>query len=320
MNNAVSTREDALMATLPARSSVLPTGIERAGYVAHRSPDPGRAAAFAVEHMGFTLVHIDEEERHYLAAAGLDAYSLVYLEGAEAGIDHVSYVVPDLAALDREEERLAALTGSLRRIDDNPLWRAGRALGVSSPSGHEVRITPGVHVDVPMAALVVPGAPAPAPIAHDHVAIATEDVESEMAFAFGVLGLKESARVVAPEVGTVLAFLRSRTLFHCYTVVRAAREGLHHYQYTLKNGPAVFAAHEEMLRKGEVDLVWGPLRHGPGHSISFYFRDADGTLVEYAAEEEVVFDDEAYAARIWSAQDQNFADEWGSTPPQVFFE
>lgn len=319
MNNALAVPTGAAATAPGAGSPRTATGIQRAGYVAHRSPDPSRAAAFAVDHMGFSLVHVDSEGRHYLAAAGLDPYSLVYVPG-EHGIDHVSFVVPDLAALDREEERLRSVADSVERIDENPMWRAGRAVGVKSPAGHEVRVTPGVHVDVPMAALVVPEATAPAPISHDHIAIFTQDPEAEMAFVSEILGLKESARVVAPEVGPVIAFFRSHTLFHCYTIVRGPRNGVHHYQYTLKNAPAVHAAYESMRDKPEVDVVWGPLRHGPGHNVAFYFRDADGAFVEYSAEEEVILDGEAYLVQEWSAENPMFADEWGSAPPEVFFE
>ncbi len=295
------------------------TTIERGGYLALRSPDPAAAAAFAVEHMGLCLVHVDRAGRHYLAANGLDPYSLVYVEG-ERGIDHVSYVVRDEAARNAAEARLRAADVPVERLDPNPLWRAKAALRVVSPAGHAVHLTPGVHVDVPMAALTRPSADAPAPISFDHVAPRIADVDAEMSWLEDVLGLRESARVVAPDVGPVIAFFRAHTLFHCYTVVRGPANGLHHYQFSLKNAPAVLAAHKRMREGGTVEVVWGPLRHGPGHNVAFYFRDHDGNFVEYSAEEEIILDDENYVAAVWSAEDAKFADEWGTAPPAVFFE
>src|SRR3979409_1307474 len=56
-------------------------GIDRGNYIAVHSNDPAAAALYAVENMGFYLVHADSEGRHYLAAHGLDAYSLVYTPG-----------------------------------------------------------------------------------------------------------------------------------------------------------------------------------------------------------------------------------------------
>lgn len=294
------------------------TEIERAGYIALRSAEPAAAADFAARHLGFCLVHVDDAGRHYLAANGLDPYSLVYVPG-ELGIDHVSYVVHDLAALRRAEERLRATGADVRRIEPNPLWRAGAALRVISPAGHAVHITPGARVDVPMGHLVMPTAPAPAPISFDHVAPRILDVDTEMAFATGVLGLKESARVVAPGVGRVIAFFRSHTLFHCYTVVRGPENGLHHYQFSVKNAPAVHAAYERIRDEGVVEIVWGPVRHGPGHNVAFYLRDYDGHFVEFSAEEEIILDNDSYIPQEWSAENPRFADEWGSAPPAVFF-
>ena len=56
-------------------------GIDRGNYIAVHSNNPAAAAQYAVENMGFYLVHADSEGRHYLAAHGLDAYSLVYTSG-----------------------------------------------------------------------------------------------------------------------------------------------------------------------------------------------------------------------------------------------
>lgn len=302
----------------PEANAVGATEIQRAGYIALGSPNPAAAAAFAASHLGLCLVHVDSEGRHYLAAHGLDPYSLVYVPG-EIGIDHVSYVVHDVAALRREQARLRAAGADARQLEPNPLWRTAAAVRVTSPAGHAVHITPGVRVDVPMAALVSPPAPAPTPISFDHVAPRIADVDAEMAFATEVLGLRESARVVAPDLGPVIAFFRSHTLFHCYTVVRGSENGLHHYQFSFKNAPAVLAAYERIRDEGVVEVVWGPLRHGPGHNVAFYVRDHDGNFVEFSAEEEIILDDASYIAQEWSAENPKFADEWGSAPPAVFF-
>ena len=58
--------------------------IYRANYIAIYSNDPVAAARYAVENMGFYLVHADREGRRYLAGHGLDAYSLVYTHRARS--------------------------------------------------------------------------------------------------------------------------------------------------------------------------------------------------------------------------------------------
>jgi catechol 2,3-dioxygenase-like lactoylglutathione lyase family enzyme len=303
----------------PARGCVGCLGIERGGYIAISTEEPDAAAAFAVDHMGFSLVHVDGEGRSYLAAHGLDPYSLVYAPGDE-GIERVSYIVRDMDALHRAEMWLREVGTDFERIDDNEMWRGAPALRFRSPAGHLVQLSPGVDVAVPMAALVNPPGEAPAPISFDHVAPRIIDVDTETGFLEDVMGLKESARVVAPDVGPVISFFRAQTLFHCYTVVRGPYNGIHHFQFSLKNAPAVLAAYERMRQSEAVEVVWGPLRHGPGHNVAFYFRDYAGNFVEYSAEEEIILDGASYVAQEWSAEDPKFADEWGSAPPAVFFQ
>jgi catechol 2,3-dioxygenase-like lactoylglutathione lyase family enzyme len=292
--------------------------VQRGGYIALSSPDPGAAAAFAVDHMGLALVHVDEVGRHYLAAGGLDPYSLVYAPG-EKGIAHIAYLVRDAEALDAVERRLVETGIPVERLRPDSIWRGGPAVRVQSPAGHDVHLITGVNVPVPMAALVASTTDAPAPISFDHAAPRVVDVDAEMAFLGEVLGLKETAQVIAPGVGPVIAFFRAHTLFHCYTVVRGSANGLHHFQLTLKNAPAVHAAYQRMREGGAVELVWGPVRHGPGHNVAYYFRDYDGHFVEYSAEEEVILEDSSYVVQHWSAEDPKFADEWGTAPPAVFF-
>ena len=62
-------------------SGARPLGIDRANYIAVHSSDPAAAARYAADHMGFYLVHVDGDGRHYLGAHGLDPYSLVYTPG-----------------------------------------------------------------------------------------------------------------------------------------------------------------------------------------------------------------------------------------------
>jgi catechol 2,3-dioxygenase len=316
-HDAAATR--AVPVAAPASTGGPSLGIRRTHYVALGSPDPETAARFAVDSMGFDLVHVDADGRHYLAAHGLDPYSLVYAPG-EPGLDHISYVVADVAKLDGAAALLAQTGTPFERIERSPLWRHAPALRFRTPSGHLIELAPGIDLDVPMAALTSRPAAVPAPICCDHVMPRSVDMAAEMAFATGPFGLRPSSQVDAPGVGPVMGFYRCRTLYHCYAVARSRNVGLHHVQFTLKDAPAVFAAHERMAADPEVEIVWGPVRHGPGHNIAFYFRDHVGNVVEYSAEEEIILDDDTYAPQHWSITDQRANDEWGTPSPASFAE
>ncbi len=285
-------------------------GIDRANYMALHSKDAAAAAQYAVEHMGFYLVHRDKEDRHYLGAHGLDPYSLVYTPGEQGAVDHISYVVREAVDLLRAEAILAEAGVKTERVEHSPLWRHGPALRFRNPSGQTVELTPGVDVQVPMAALVAEPQIAPGPITFDHAVVRAIDVEAGFEFASRAMGLKESARIVAPDGIPVLGFFRCHTIFHCYAVARSQYDGLHHVQFTLKNPLAVHAAFEHMKERGAVEIIWGPLRHGAGHNIVFYFRDYTGNIIEYSAEEEIILNDATYVPRAWPVTDPRAGDEW----------
>src|SRR3981081_4646585 len=118
-------------------------GIDRGNYIAVHSNDPAAAAQYAVENMGFYLVHADIEGRHYLAAHGLDAYSLVYRPGEKVRRDHISYVVRSADELLAAEERLTELGVKSERIERSQLWRHGTALRLASPGWENLKPRPG---------------------------------------------------------------------------------------------------------------------------------------------------------------------------------
>ncbi len=303
----------------PWRGAQPSLGIKRATYIAIATAEPKAATGFAVAHMGLALVHVDPAGRHYLAAHGLDPYSLVYVPGEE-GIDHISYDVANLQALFTAERILGDLGVATERVPTSDLWRHAPALRLRTPGGHRIELTPGVQIAAPMASVVVAPTAVPGPITLDHVVTRVVDVDAELAFVRGPLGLRESSTISAPDAGPVLSFHRGTgALYHCLAVARADYDGLHHFQFSLKDGPAVLAAHEHMRTSGGVELVWGPVRHGPGHNIAFYFRDQAGNFVEYSAEEEIILSDDAYRPQQWRVTDQRSMDEWGTRPPDIFF-
>jgi catechol 2,3-dioxygenase-like lactoylglutathione lyase family enzyme len=291
-----------------------PLGIDRGNYIALHSSDPAAAAKFAADHMGFYLLHVDREGRHYLAAHGLDPYSLVYSQGEHGRVDHISYVLTRAEDLSVAERLLTERGIKSTRMEKSSMWRHGPALHFKNPGGQTIELTPGVNVPVPMASWAAAPQNAPGPITFDHAVVRAVDVAAGLEFASKILGLRESSRIVAPDGIPVLSFYRAHTLYHCYAVARSQYDGLHHLQFTLKDPPAVYAAAEKLKANGKIEVIWGPLRHGAGHNIAFYFRDYTGNIVEFSAEEEIILNSTTYQPRSWSVTDPLAADEWTLSP------
>lgn len=293
----------------------LSLGIQRLGHVALTATDPEAAAAFATQRLGFTLVGTGADGSRYLAARGLDPYALVYVPGDGPGLDHAAYVVPDAAALQAAAAALEARGVDVQpHAGDGP--EDGPAVRFSTPAGHRLELVVGEGTQVPVGHLAVPPQEAPAPICPDHIGVGAADFGAELAFATEALGMVASNRVLAPDGSPVMTFLRfpGRLLYHQLVVAATPAPVLHHMQFTLKNLDSFYATYRA-LRGAGVEVQWGPLRHGPGHNVAFYFQDGAGAWFEYSVEEEIILDDEHYVPRTWSVEDPHVIDEWNSGPP-----
>jgi catechol 2,3-dioxygenase-like lactoylglutathione lyase family enzyme len=298
----------------------MPVSIDRAQYVALRVPDPEAAARFATDHMGLTLA-AQRDETFYLRGHGLDPYCLSYTAGPDSGIDRIGYLVADDATLHDSQAQLDAAGVPVQTVE-NPAHRdqpPHRSLRFTIPGRYTVELNSTGQSGMPMAQRIPPPEAVPGPISCDHAVVRSGDMPGMYTFMTGSIGLKESARIQDPDEQDVITFLRGKTLFHCFAYAHSAYHGLHHLQLTVKNPPALYAAYEAMQTEG-VRMVWGPVRHGPGHNIAFYFFDADDNIIEYSCEEEIILDDDTYTPRTWSTTDQKSLDEWGSAPPSFFFQ
>jgi catechol 2,3-dioxygenase-like lactoylglutathione lyase family enzyme len=282
--------------------------IRRVHHVALRARDPQAAAAFAVSRLGMTLERLDDDGSQYLKAMGPDPYCLVYVPGDDPGLERVAFVAPDRDA-------------AAARLDDArvPWERIGDALVLRSPAGHRIELVTGADIAVPAAHSADPTDVAGAPVTIDHVTLTAPDIEVEGAFARDALGLLLSATVSGIDA-PVLEFYRAPRafLFQCLSLMRADGAGLHHLQFSVKTVDDFFALRDR-LKADRVEL-WGPLRHGPGHSRALYLRDAAGYWIELGCEEECVLDDATYHPMEWSLSDPHALDEWTTTPahPELF--
>ena len=81
-----------------------------------------------------------------------------------------------------------------------------------------------------------------------------------------------------------------------------------------------------MLSLNRIPIIWGPLRHGPGHNVSIYHRNPDGQVVEFYAELDQLLDedlgffdprpwheDQPQRPKVWTRANRSIAG-WGPPP------
>ncbi|WP_166462463.1 VOC family protein [Psychrobacillus vulpis] len=143
-----------------------------------------------------------------------------------------------------------------------------------------------------------------------HVTFASPDPYKLAEFYEEVLNFRISDRV---EGGKFVWF---RTDEDHHTVAAAAHieAGLDHYAFELPDWDS-FKEWCDHLGEEDVEVIWGPGRHGPGNNLFIFTLDPDGHRIEYSSEMERFRDKHMeYSARIWkeSAQTVNL---WGVGAP-----
>jgi hypothetical protein len=72
----------------------------------------------------------------------------------------------------------------------------------------------------------------------------------------------------------------------------------------------------DLLAKKNINLLWGPVRHGPGHNISIYYKEPDNQTVELFTDLDVMLDEELgyFEPRSWHRDNPQRPKVWEPGP------
>jgi catechol 2,3-dioxygenase-like lactoylglutathione lyase family enzyme len=149
------------------------------------------------------------------------------------------------------------------------------------------------------------------PVKYQHITLATTDVPRMVAFYTGVIGFRISDQLADGR----FAWLRSNRDHHTLAIVQTGVSGdIDHYSFDLAEWED-FKAWCDRLTDENVEVAWGPGRHGPGNNLFVFFDDPAGNHIELSAEMEKFHDDRAtYVARRWEPI-PNSVNLWGGQLP-----
>jgi len=135
------------------------------------------------------------------------------------------------------------------------------------------------------------------PLKLGHVAFYSPDIQRTVKFYEQVLGFR-----VSDWIGDFFCFMRCNPDHHTVNFFTGPTVKLHHIAFELKDFMHLQNSCELMGQK-EVPIIWGPLRHGPGHNVSIYHRNPDEHVIEFFAELDQVLDEELgfFDPRPWHA-------------------
>ncbi|WP_366514624.1 VOC family protein [Mesorhizobium sp.] len=267
--------------------------------------------------MGLTLIDRDNDAAYL--STGADHHTVVLRQGSTARCDALGFQLPPGASLSDYAKQIEGHGIRTKRLSDSQP-SIGEALVFDDSKG--TRVETFVSTTPANAGFQRAGI---APNKLGHVAFNVTDIEATVGFYCGVLGFK-----VSDWMGDFFAFLRCGPDHHTINLVSGTAGKMHHIAFELRDWTHIRDACD-LLARDRVPLVWGPVRHGIGHNISTYHRNADGQIIELFCELDRVNEElEIYDPRpthqefpqkgkIW--EDIGMAaNMWGTPPPEGFLD
>jgi catechol 2,3-dioxygenase len=237
----------------------------------------------------------------YMAADALH-HEIVYIEGANDALDHISLAAPNEEAL--AEIRRRVTDAGYPIISDQPLEQGvGRALSFVGPEGFMIE----VYTDLERLPL---DRPQYGPDRYGHINLQPVDVLKMRDFFVDILDFR-----VSDVIGTDGFFLRCNSDHHGIALLQG-RGALHHHAWQTQSIAELGKLGDRLNRAGQ-RLLWGPVRHGAGHNIAAYFREPSGAVVELYTDMEQIYDADRPPIR-WESDDMRWFNQWSDYRPDGF--
>ena len=110
-------------------------------------------------------------------------------------------------------------------------------------------------------------------------------------------------------------FMRCNADHHIVNFVRGADTKMHHMAFELRDFSHMQNACD-LLAQRNIPILWGPVRHGPGHNIAIYHRTPDDQLIELFCELDRMVDEELgyFEPRPWHRDTPQRPKIWKTGP------
>jgi Glyoxalase/Bleomycin resistance protein/Dioxygenase superfamily len=84
---------------------------------------------------------------------------------------------------------------------------------------------------------------------------------------------------VSDWIEQTFVFMRCGSDHHTLNFVAGEGRRMNHIAFELRDASHMHRACD-LLGRNRIEILWGPVRHGPGHNVAVYHRNPDGQIVE----------------------------------------
>lgn len=279
--------------------------VTRMGHIALRVPDLDAAVDFQREVIGMVetertagAAYMTCNERHHEL--------ILIRDPMRRGYDHIGVEVGDAGTLEQMKSTVVKAGG--RVIGDVYDGEPGidRALRVQGPGGHVVKLFCGMETDQVLE-------PGDRPIKFEHASVKVRNMRRMERFLEKGLGFRLSDRM-----GPLASWWHCDEDHHGMALVVAPRPELAHYCYAYHDLNEQGRVADRLRALRERGVIWGPVRHGPGHNQSIYLHDNDGALIELSSDLALMTGEDGYTPGTWPVTPTTLS-QWGGGPPPLRF-
>jgi catechol 2,3-dioxygenase-like lactoylglutathione lyase family enzyme len=250
----------------------------RIGHAVFETPDLDRLCDYYTDVIGLLVVAKDKDRRYLASKLGPLAIEL--RQGSSVGCRKISFEIAPGTDLN-DTARDLDQNGIRSERSNDPAPGIAHTLTFSDPKGTQVELfttwNPLVNGAQPKGA---------AAVKLGHLAYLAPDLQKILEFYGGVLGFR-----VSDWIGDFFLFMRCSPDHHTVNFIRDERARMHHIAFELADVVHLKEACD-VLAKNKIDIIWGPVRHGPGHNIATYHRNPDDQVVEFFCELDQMKDEE----------------------------
>lgn len=128
-----------------------------------------------------------------------------------------------------------------------------------------------------------------------HIAFFCPDPQAMVEFYSKTMGFR-----LSDWIGDYFAFMRCGTDHHAVNFLRGPLKQMQHIAFELKDSAHLTQACD-LLGRQNIDILWGPVRHGPGHNIATYHRNPADHIIELFCDMDRISDEELgyFEPRPW---------------------
>ena len=280
--------------------------VKRLRHVSFASPNIEAQLDYYQSIIGLAV--IGRNDRRIILGTDSDELTLVLEHGAASRLTAIAYeVAPGLDLSDLQKSLASLDIKSEIRSDTAP--GIPKTLVFNDPDGLQIELFSRWDFCKPVEP--VRGL---AVAKLGHVALYTPDPERAAKFFGDVLGFRVSDRIEENFV-----FLRCGPEHHAMNFARGTEARIHHLAFELRDASHMHQACD-LLGRNKFQILWGPVRHGPGHNVAVYHHNPDRYLIELYYSMDLMLDEELgyFEPRPWHRDRPQRPKTWVGLPRDVW--